>query len=192
MKLIKDNSKFIIRISVTMFLITVAAALLLSGVNAFTSVKINENAVAARLEAMSDILPGYSFSDDFITVDSTIIYPMNDSGGNTAYCVQTVSNGFGGAIDILVGVTKDDPGTFRIAGVAILSMKETAGLGTRAKDPVYLSQYKGLTNNISIADSSSGANSVDAISGATITSKAVAAGVNAALDIVLNNINDLG
>ncbi|MCI8388536.1 MAG: FMN-binding protein, partial [Clostridiales bacterium] len=64
----------------------------------------------------------------------------------------------------------------QLAGIKIVSHAETPGLGSRVNDNEYLSQYNGLSGKLTISKD------VDAISGSTISSKAVLAGVNSALD----------
>ena len=94
----------------------------------------------------------------------------------------TDSAGYAGDIKFSVGVGTD--GTYK--GTSILSISETAGLGMRAKtDPSFLSQF----NNVKVdsftlvkdGTGSSADDKIDAISGSTVTSKAVTSGINAAL-----------
>ena len=71
-------------------------------------------------------------------------------------------------------------------GTSILSISETAGLGMRAKtDPSFLSQFNGVdVDSFSVVKDGTGSSAddkIDAISGSTITSKAVTNGINAAL-----------
>ena len=86
------------------------------------------------------------------------------------YCVQLTADGFGGPITLMVGVD----GGGKVTGVKILDHNETAGVGTRVDDSAYLSAYRGRS-------AGSGA---DAVSGATVTSRAVERGVDAALEAV--------
>lgn len=107
-------------------------------------------------------------------------------GSETIGYVVTVTDkeGYGGNIQISVGILND--GT--VNGISILDISETAGLGMRAKEPEFYEQYAGrqaasfeVTKN-----GESGDNMIDALSGATITSKAVTGGVNAALSYYQN------
>ena len=97
-------------------------------------------------------------------------------------CVVTVTSkeGFGGDIQFTVGVTKE--GT--ISGVSVLSISETAGLGMKAKEDSFLDQYKQDEKVVQFTvtkKGEEGADKIDAISGATITSNAVTKGVNGAI-----------
>ena len=101
-----------------------------------------------------------------------------EEGHLLGYCVEVQSQGFGGPVTMTVGV--DLNGT--VTGVAIESHSETDRVGTAAMTPAALARYVGRSGTIR----SSGNNSVDTVTGATATSKAITAGVNRALNIVAN------
>ncbi len=101
-----------------------------------------------------------------------------EEGHLLGYCVQVQSQGFGGPVTMTVGVDLNGA----VTGVAIESHSETDRVGTEAMTPEALARYVGRSGTIR----SSGSNSVDAVSGATATSKAITAGVNRALNIVAN------
>ena len=92
------------------------------------------------------------------------------------YCVEVQTHGFGGPITMVVGVDLDG----KVTGVAVTDHSETRNMGTKAMEKDYLDQYVGRSGTIRM----SGSNCVDAVSGATATSKAITAGVNRALAIV--------
>lgn len=102
----------------------------------------------------------------------------NGEGQLLGYCVEVQSQGFGGPITMTVGVDLNG----EVTGVAIDSHNETDRVGTTALTPEALSRYIGRSGTLR----NSGNNSVDVVSGATATSKAVTAGVNRALNIVAN------
>lgn len=91
----------------------------------------------------------------------------------------TSKEGYGGEIKISTGILSD--GT--VNGIAILSISETAGLGMKATEPVFYDQFSG--KNVEqfevVKNQASSDEQIDALSGATITSKAVTGDVNAAL-----------
>lgn len=107
-------------------------------------------------------------------------------GGETIGYVVTVTDkeGYGGNIQLSVGILSD--GT--VNGISILSISETAGLGMRANEPEFYDQYAGKqVEAFEVTKSGeSGDGMIDALSGATITSKAVTGGVNAALSYYQN------
>ena len=87
---------------------------------------------------------------------------------------------------VISGINMD--GT--IAGAVIGSMTETPGLGAKAQDQPFISQYNGksIDNEIIVSKSSTGAeNEIVAISGATITSQAVTDGINLAVEVFNDN-----
>ena len=71
-----------------------------------------------------------------------------------------------------------------IAGAQILEMQETAGLGMNASKPEFIDQYKGKKSKLHVVkDGASKDDEIQAISAATITSKAVTKSVNTAMDL---------
>ena len=77
------------------------------------------------------------------------------------------AGGYGGAIDILIGIEPDG----RLRGIRIISQQETPGLGARIVESQFLDQFVGLSVNE--LDLSRDGGSVDAITGATISARAV-------------------
>ena len=70
----------------------------------------------------------------------------------------------------------------KVTGVNILSHAETAGLGAKAAEQSFRDRFVGLVSGITVSKDKAGDNSVDAITGATITSRAVTDAVNAAIE----------
>ena len=92
------------------------------------------------------------------------------------------SKGYGGVISIAVGI--DDSG--KTKGVKIVSHSETPGLGSKAKDEPFISQLVGISPKEPLTVVKVGGSKeeeIDALSGATISSKAVVKAVQAAIDI---------
>ena len=112
------------------------------------------------------------------------------SGNNTYGYVITVTSkeGYGGDIQFTVGFDMNG----KVTGISMLSISETAGLGMKAKEKEFLNKYVGKSGGSFVVDkdNTSGAtNEIDAISGATVTTRAVTKGVNAAyitLESILN------
>ena len=104
--------------------------------------------------------------------------------GDQGYVITTTDkDGFGGSIQITVGITTD--GT--VNGVSILSISETAGLGMKATEPAFYGQYEGKQAEKFVVSKDGGdGEPIDALSGATITSRAVTEAVNAALGYYQN------
>lgn len=190
------DPKYIIKLTVTLFLTCVVVAGLLGGVNAITAEKIAASNWKKTVEAMSNVVAdpaSTNFSDameltDAMTAAATAaggtldsVYEAQVNGQAVGYAVKVVSSGSQGNIEMMVGVDTD--GT--VTGVSIVKNSETAGIGSKvmANEPLatgvgVLDQFVGK----SAADGTLtvGAN-VDAITGATVSSRGVTAGVNAAL-----------
>lgn len=101
-------------------------------------------------------------------------------GSEDAGYVITVTdkNGYGGNIQVSVGILPDKT----VNGIAILSINETAGLGMNAQKPEFYGQYAGKqTESFYVSKDGGNGEEIQAISGATITSRAVTGAVNAAL-----------
>ena len=115
-------------------------------------------------------------------------------GSVSGYVFTTVAKGYGGDIKVMTGVDADG----KVSGVEILEISETAGLGMNAKKPDFLSQYVGKSGEIFVSKDKPGENSIDALTGATISSRAVTGAVNNALRLfeAANNgielLNDQG
>ena len=106
-------------------------------------------------------------------------------GGETIGYVITATdpNGYGGDIQVSVGIQND--GT--VDGIAILSINETAGLGMKASEPEFYEQYSGKqTDHFYVSKDGGEGEQIDAISGATITTRAVTGAVNASLGYYQN------
>ena len=108
----------------------------------------------------------------------SILAGYSSEGELIGYCVEVQNQGFGGIITMVVGVDLNG----QVTGVAVTDHSESTGMGTMAMENAQLRKYVGMSGTIR----TSGANSVDVVSGATATSEAITAGVNQALAIVAN------
>ena len=94
---------------------------------------------------------------------------------DTGYIVETITYGYAGNIRMLIGVSNDG----YVTGLQVRDMEETYGLGAEAlKDWEFLAQFLRTEGDAEIGTN------VDAISGATVTSKAIARSVNSAVGFV--------
>ena len=117
------------------------------------------------------------------TIDEIMI--AQDSSGETLGYAFTVtdSEGYGGDIQFAMGVQND--GTLN--GISILSISETAGLGMRATEAQFQEQYVGKnTDKFYVSKDGGEGEPIDAISGATITSRAFTGAVNTAIGYCKN------
>ncbi len=159
---------------VALTVICSCVAAVLVGVNMLTSAKIEENLDAAERAAVCEVFGDEAAVPEKIegapdTVNK--VCRVTKDGQLLGWSVSVSPDGFGGSIDMVVGIGTDG----RITGVAITSLSETPGLGSRVAEKSYLEGYDGKSGKLVLKKD------VDAISGATISSRSVLAGVNAAL-----------
>ena len=109
--------------------------------------------------------------------EGTVYKAFDAEGSLIGVVVTTQAGGYGGTIEVMTGIRADGS----VSGVNILSMEETPGLGAKAKDDRFLRQFKGLTGSGATVNKDGG--DIDALSGATITSRAVTKVVNEAVEI---------
>ena len=176
----KENSvMYILRLTVTLLLICGAVAAVLAGVNAITKDKIAAIQEQKTQAAIAVVLPGVAGVEEIpVTSENEIITAVY--AAENGYAVQVAPNGFDGAVTMMVGISEG-----KVTGISVISHTETPGLGAvaaanNAKGEAFRGQFVGQSGTLVIGDQ------VDAMSGATITSKAVIAGVNAALEYVGN------
>lgn len=123
---------------------------------------------------------GFEVTEDGgVTVENAVV--AKDTSGNALGYVVTVTSheGYGGDITFSVGITNEGV----VNGYSITSISETAGLGMKAKEEAFSSQFndKSAESLEVVKGTATGDDQIEAISGATITSRAVTNGVNAAL-----------
>ena len=184
---------YIIKLTVTLFVTCVVVAALLGLVDNVTREKIAainwENTVAAMKAVVADP-DATTFSDALEnteamsaaalagggTLDS--VYEVQVGGASAGYAIKVVASGSQGNIEMMVGVD----GEGAVTGVSIVDNAETAGIGSKVMENQngVLDQFIGR----SAADGTLAVGTnVDAITGATVSSKGVTAGVNAALAV---------
>ena len=187
------DPKYIIKLTVTLFVTCVVVAALLGLVDNVTRDKIAainwENTVAAMKAVVADP-DATTFSDALEnteamsaaalagggTLDS--VYEVQVGGASAGYAIKVVASGSQGNIEMMVGVD----GEGAVTGVSIVDNAETAGIGSKVMENQngVLDQFIGK----SAADGTLAVGTnVDAITGATVSSKGVTAGVNAALAV---------
>jgi len=99
------------------------------------------------------------------------------NGSSNTLAFESFANGYGGRIGLMVGVNLEED---KVVGVAVTTHSETPGLGAKAKDdPAFVSQFKGFSINDPFNVTDDGGK-INAMSGATITSKAVCSAATSA------------
>ncbi|WP_346868022.1 RnfABCDGE type electron transport complex subunit G [Clostridium sp. UBA1353] len=179
-KIMKENLK----LGGILLAITAIAGLILAFAYDITRAPIEAKAKEDQAAAMKVVLEAEEFSelkDGVADENVTGIFQAKTSGNDAGYVFQVNSSGYGGKIELMVGIDAEGA----VSGITILSHTETPGLGSKAKDdPSFAAQYKGLSSEKELTVGSD----IQAITGATITSKAVTTGVNTAINYYNTNL----
>ncbi len=158
-----------------LMLIAAIAGLLLSATNSVTAPIIKAGALAEAESVRASLFPdAESFREMPLSAGAPVdnCYEALSGKSVAGHVAQITVNGFGGPIEIMLGIGRDGA----ITGISVggADFKETAGLGARTKEPAFTGQFQGVTTPVTLGSG------VDAITAATISSKAVVDGVNAA------------
>jgi len=183
--------KDIMKTGFILFLIAAIAAFALAFTNELTKDTIADQRQKADELAKMAVLPAAltfeEITDDELSTIMANYDPVqevyigyDESGSLVGYVFKSTPTGFGGDIVVITGIDT----TSTVTGVRIGSHNETPGLGAKAKDAAFYEQYSGLTadESIGVAKTGKSGNEIQAITGATISSKAVTDGVNASID----------
>ncbi len=165
-------------------IICIIVTLALSSTNLLTEGKIAALAVETQNKAMSNLIEADEYHELPATTSfGDITYHAAIKDGNTIGCIfVTEANGYGGTISVMTAIDMD----CKIIAVEILSASdETPGLGQNVTKPDWYSQFKDLQKDITVikgGTANAQNNEINAVTGATISSRAVTSAVNQALD----------
>lgn len=193
---VQMDPSYIIKLTVTLLLTCMVVAACLGGVNAITEEKIWAINMADTIAAMKAVVPdpdnttfstALPLTDEMtaaagsVTLDS--VYEAQVNGAAAGYAIKVIASGSQGKIEMVVGVDAEGA----VTGVSIVSNSETAGIGSKVMENLptasgvgVLSQFEGKSaadGTLAVGDN------VEAISGATVSSRGVTNGVNAALAV---------
>ena len=189
----KISGKFILKVAGTLTVISLVVAALLGVVNSITEDKIAAIDAENTRIAMSAVAPeGSEFGDKMEVTDDMVaaaatqsgkileLYPVTNGGAEAGYVMKISASGSQGTIVMMVGVDANKA----ITGISVVSHSETSGIGTKVVEnkpnsagvPV-LDQFVGLSGAGSLVVGSN----ITAISGATVSTKGITMGANAAL-----------
>ena len=166
--------KGMVKTVVTLLAFAAVVAFLLGLVNDVTAENIAKHKADKTMAAMETVLPAGEYSQVIYEGDPSVASVYR--AGNDGWIVEVTPSGFGGLIDMMVGVDKSGA----VTGVSIVSMSETSGLGANASRESFRSQYVGKTGSVKLKKQGG---EIDALTGATVTSTAVTKGVNTALAV---------
>ena len=191
----KIPGKFILKVAGTLTVISLVVAALLGFVNSITADKIAEIDAENTRIAMSAVAPeGSEFGDKIEVTDDMVaaaatqsgkileLYPVTNGGAEAGYVMKISASGSQGTIVMMVGVDANKA----ITGISVVSHSETSGIGTKvvgnepnaAGEPV-LDQFIGMSGAGSLVVGKN----ITAVSGATVSTKGINMGANAALAV---------
>ncbi len=182
----KKESTFL-NMALALIVITLVAGFSLGFVNDLTTGPKAAAKLAKKVNALKAVLP--EFDNDLVSEvvkiktpiakDSLEIYPAFSNGEFVGAAVIGASEkGFSGLVKIMVGFTPDGS----IQNVVVLEQKETPGLGTKMKDEKFIGQFRDKNpSNFNLKVSKDGGQ-VDALTGATISSRAFTEAAQSAYD----------
>ncbi|MBQ2945886.1 MAG: FMN-binding protein [Clostridia bacterium] len=148
----------------------------------FESKKINDAIITIMgddpnmtIEPLEDL--GDSSIKEVYKIDSMV----DEQSQLIGYCVYAKAKGYGGEFNLLVGLNAD--GT--VKGISVISDSETVGIGKKVLTDSFLSKFNGKSEGVTL-----GSGDIVAVSGATVTSKAVTSCVNSVLDFYESTLKE--
>ncbi len=173
----KLNVKAILIPAIALLIICLVSTALLAVTNSVTMEKIALNAVETEKASRMLVLPEGKNYGEVKALENGVTYCVgtDDSGNEVGYVFTSGAKGYGGTVAVMVGVDL----TGKITGIEILSHSETPGLGANAVKPEFKERFAGKSGQLTVSKTSNDAQNVQAITAATITSKAVTSAVNA-------------
>ena len=178
----KNTPMYILRLALTLLLITSLVAAALAGVNLLTRERIAQLKAEKIRLAVAQVLPEGAGEAEKTAVEQGIVKTLYTT--DVGYAVEVAPVGFSAEITMMVGIDKEG----NVLGIDIITHAETASLGDvaaskNAKGQAFRGQFVGKTGTLAV---SKDGGEIDAITSATITSRAVTNGVNTALEYIAN------
>ena len=186
----KNDLSNIFGVGLKLFLITAISAMTLAFTNSITEPVIRKNAEKKQEESMKKVLSeavSFEKSDmsalalvDLQCAVTDVYKGINEAGSEEGYAVMVSSGGYGGEISLAVGIDSE----LQVTGVDVISHSETPGLGANCVSDAFRNQFINKGMGVEVVKNGAKDNQIDAITSATITSKAVTNGVNTAIAAV--------
>ena len=177
----ESTVKYVLRLALTLFAIAGIVALALAAVNMVTAPAIEKLNAEKTQKAIEAVLPG-GFDEEITDYADATGLVSKVYKGQSGYVLEVKPSGFDNTITMMVGVDFDG----NVLGISIVSHTETAGLGAVAAaktsaGEAFRGQFVGKSGTVTVTKDGG---EIEAITGATITSRAICVGINAALDCV--------
>ena len=157
-------------------IISIVALTLANGITKDKIVQAKRDAVAEMLATLFPSMESFTYNEG----DGLYTVLSGDELIGHAFMAQ--GRGYGGAIDILIGVKPDNKS---LQGIKIITQQETPGLGAKIINASFVDEFRGVS--VDKIDLSRNGGEIDAITGATISSTAVVKGVRQAIMKELGN-----
>ena len=179
----------------TLLIVTLVASTALAYVYELTKGPIEAAKLAKKLQAIDAVVPEYDNQpvDDMFKIpigdgiDSLEFYPAKKGGELIGTAVRSFTNtGYNGLIVLMVGILPD--GT--INDIEVVQHKETPGLGTKMSSPNFKDQFKGIDPSQVVMKVKKDGGDIDAITAATISSRAFSEATQLAVDIYKKGGNE--
>lgn len=176
----ESTVRYILRISLTLLVITAVVAVALAAVNQVTAPIIAKQNEEKTQQAVAAVLPGGGEPVTGFNDETGLV--KNVYRGKDGFAIEVEPQGFNSAITMMVGVDLQG----KVTGVSVVSHSETPNLGAvcgaeTSAGEAFRGQFVGMSGDLAVTKDGG---QVDSITGATITSRAVTRGINAALDCV--------
>lgn len=169
-------------------IVLTAVCLVISAALAFTN-NITEDKIAEIEEATANSAMAALIKGDKYDAMTDQIYGVTEMGVLKGYIITTTAKGYGGDVKVMTAISPDN----KIIGINILSAAdETPGLGQNATKPDFYEQFAGKSANVVVVKNGAKDNEINAVTGATITSRAVTNAVNEAFKIFNEYLQNAG
>lgn len=154
--------KEIVRYGFILALICIVAAGLLAGVNSVTKPRIFAQIQSELESGLKDVIPEAIRFEPVKSADEIIYYKAFDKNGKfLGAAFKATAKGYSSSIETIAGISRDG----KMTAIKVVSQNETPGVGNQVADPVFTKRFS--QKNIQSL------NEVEAITGATVSSKAV-------------------
>lgn len=174
----------IIRVSIFLALVCLLSASTLSKTFEITKPVIAKNEAKKLKESLSSVIPGSTVFASQKFGEQVVHVGLDAENKVTGCAMVTAPQGYAGPIKLLVGITREG----KFTSYMVQSMLETPGLGTKAKEPKFREQKAWTEISIDkLPKVTKDKGTIDAITAATISSRAVCKGVEEALTIFKTN-----